>query len=88
MEELIEEQSNYFEYTKYIIDPNIHRFLYVLVKYFFFKRTYMESSQEKLQRIIRILRRNGLNLDINCLENKKCDTASLEAILKFIQTLH
>ena len=86
MEELIEEQSNYFEYTKYIIDPNIHRFLYVLVKYFFFKRTYMESSQEKLQRIIRILRRNGLNLDINCLENKKCDTASLEAILKFIQT--
>ena len=86
MEELIEEQSNYFEYTKYIIDPNIHRFLYVLVKYFFFKRTYMESSQEKLRRIVRILRTNGLNLDINCLENKKCDTASLEAILKFIQT--
>jgi hypothetical protein len=71
---------------KYIIDPNIHRFLYVLVKYFFFKRTYMESSQEKLRRIVRILRTNGLNLDINCLENRKCDTASLEAILKFIQT--
>ena len=47
------EDNKYFEQTKYILNPTIHKCLYVLVKYQFFGKEYMRNAQYKLENFIK-----------------------------------
>ena len=84
MEENTLEEKEYFISAKNIINPNIHKFLYVLVKYIFFGKNYMSNTRYKLVEFIRKLNIRGLHVKI--LDNIKCDITDLEAILEFIKT--
>ena len=77
-------ESQYFEHTKNIIDPNIHKFLYVLVKYLFFGKKIMSIAKDKLHQIIDKLKLKNLKIEI--LDNDTCNATSFEAILEFIKT--
>ena len=49
----VENEENYFENTKYIINPTIHKFLYVLVKYLLLGKDYMKKTKDKLKKFIK-----------------------------------
>ena len=84
MKKISSKESQYFEHTKNIIDPNIHKFLYVLVKYLFFGKKIMSIAKDKLHKIIDKLKLKNLKIEI--LDNDRCNAASFEAILEFIKT--
>ena len=83
-EEDLTKQNKFFEYTKYLIDPNIHKFLYVLIKYLFLGKQNMSHTRDKLTKIMERLKIQ--NLDKNILSNKKCNFNSFKAIFDFIKT--
>ena len=82
----IMEDNKYFEQTKYILNPTIHKFLYVLVKYLFFGKVYMKDAKNKLCNFINRLNQMGFNFDKDLLDNNNCDIDSLKKILKFLKT--
>ena len=84
MEENNTETNKYFEYTKCIIEPNIHKFLYVLVKYLFYGKKYMSNAKNKLASILDKL--NLKYLDSRILENNNCSIDYLKAIFDYIKT--
>ena len=84
MKKISSKESQYFEHTKNIIDPNIHKFLYVLVKYLFFGKKIMSIAKDKLHKIIDKLKLKNLKIEI--LDNNTCNATSFEAILEFIKT--
>ena len=83
MEDNITKQNKYFEHTKYIIDPNIHKFLYVLVKYFFFGKNNMNRTKDKLIKFIEKLKIK--NLDKSILDNNSCNFNFFKAIFDYIK---
>ena len=83
MEDNITKQNKYFEHTKYIIDPNIHKFLYVLVKYFFFGKNNMNRTKNKLIKFIEKLKIK--NLDKSILDNNSCNFNFFKAIFDYIK---
>ena len=84
MEEHIFKEKEYYINAKNIIDPNIHKFLYVLVKYIFFGKNYMSKTRDKLVKIIKKL--NIRSLDEKILYKNRSNITDLEAILEFIKT--
>ena len=84
MDEDIIKQNDYFEHSKYIIDPNIHKFLYVLIKYLFFDKKYMSRAKNKLFEIIKRLKIKGLYKEI--VYYNICHIETLKAIFDFIKT--
>ena len=84
MEEHILKEKEYYINAKNIIDPNIHKFLYVLVKYIFFGKNYMSKTRDKLVKIIKKL--NIRSLDEKILYKNRSNITDLEAILEFIKT--
>ena len=84
MDEDIIKQNDYFEHSKYIIDPNIHKFLYVLVKYLFFDKKYMSRAKNKLFEIIKRLKIKGLYKE--AVYYNICHIETLKAIFDFIKT--
>ena len=81
----VENEENYFENTKYIINPTIHKFLYVLVKYLLLGKDYMKKTKEKLEKFIKKSNIKNFNTDIILIQNN-CDSKNFEAILSFIKT--
>ena len=65
------EDNKYFEQTKYILNPTIHKCLYVLVKYLFFGKEYMSNAKNKLDYFISKLNKVGLKFDKNLLYGNK-----------------
>ena len=80
----VENEENYFENTKYIINPTIHKFLYVLVKYLLLGKDYMKKTEDKLKKFITKSKIKNFNTEI--LIQNNCDSKSFEAILSFIKT--
>ena len=80
----VENEENYFENTKYIINPTIHKFLYVLVKYLLLGKDYMKKTKDKLEKFIKKSNIKNFNTDI--LIQNNCDSKNFEAILSFIKT--
>ena len=80
----VENEENYFENTKYIINPTIHKFLYVLVKYLLLGKDYMKKTEDKLKEFINKSKIKNFNTDI--LFQNNCDSKNFEAILSFIKT--
>ena len=80
----VENEENYFENTKYIINPTIHKFLYVLVKYLLLGKDYMKKTKDKLKKFIKKSNIKNFNTDI--LIQNNCDSKNFEAILSFIKT--
>ena len=80
------EDNKYFEQTKYILNPTIHKCLYVLVKYLFFGKEYMRNAQYKLENFISKLNKVGLKFDKDLLYRNNCDIDSLKTIFKFIKS--
>ena len=80
------EDNKYFEQTKYILNPTIHKCLYVLVKYLFFGKEYMRNAQYKLKNFISKLNKVGLKFDKDLLYRNNCDIDSLKTIFKFIKS--
>ena len=80
------EDNKYFEQTKYILNPTIHKCLYVLVKYLFFGKEYMSNAKNKLDYFISKLNKVGLKFDKNLLYGNNCDIDSLKTIFKFIKS--
>ena len=80
----VENEENYFENTKYIINPTIHKFLYVLVKYLLLGKDYMKKTKDKLKKFIIKSKIKNFNTDI--LIQNNCDSKNFEAILSFIKT--
>ena len=81
----VENEENYFENTKYIINPTIHKFLYVLVKYLLLGKDYMKKTKDKLEKFIKKSNIKNFNKDIILIQNN-CDSKNFEAILSFIKT--
>ena len=84
--ENILEDNNYFEQTKYLLNPTIHKCLYVLIKYLFFGKKYMKLSQEKLIIFIDKLNKIGLNFEKGYLYNSNCNIDFMKKIFKFLKT--
>ena len=84
--ENILEDNKYFEQTKYLLNPTIHKCLYVLVKYLFFGKTYMKASQKKLENFIDKLNKIGLNFEKGYLYNKNCYIDFMKKIFNFLKT--
>ena len=80
----VENEENYFENTKYIINPTIHKFLYVLVKYLLLGKDYMKKTEDKLNEFIKKSKIKNFNTGI--LIQNNCDSKNFEAILSFIKT--
>ena len=80
----VENEENYFENTKYIINPTIHKFLYVLVKYLLLGKDYMKKTKDKLNEFIKKSKIKNFNTEI--LIQNNCDSKNFEAILSFIKT--
>ena len=80
------EDNKYFEQTKYILNPTIHKCLYVLVKYLFFGKEYMRNAKNKLENFISKLNKVGLKFDKDLLYRNNCDIDSLKTIFKFIKS--
>ena len=80
----VENEENYFENTKYIINPTIHKFLYVLVKHLLLGKDYMKKTKEKLKEFINKSKIKNFNADI--LIQNNCNSKNFEAILSFIKT--
>ena len=80
------EDNKYFEQTKYILNPTIHKCLYVLVKYLFFGKEYMKNAQYKLKNFISKLNKVGLKFGKDLLYRNNCDIDSLKTIFKFIKS--
>ena len=84
MEDDIIKQNEFFEHAKYILDPNIHKFLYVLVKYLFMGKKIMSRTKKKLADCIAKLNREDFKITI--LNNDRCDINDFKIIFKFIKT--
>ena len=84
MDDDITKQNEFFEHTKYILDPNIHKFLYVLIKYFFMGKKIMSRTKEKLAEFIDKL--NIEDFKIRLLNNDRCDINDFKTIFNFIKT--
>ena len=84
MEDDITKQNEFFEHTKYILVPNIHKFLYVLIKYFFMGKEIMSRTKEKLDKFIDKL--NKEDFEIGILNNDRCDIKDFKKIFNFIKT--
>ena len=80
----VENEENYFENTKYIINPTIHKFLYVLVKYLLLGKDYMKKTKDKLEKFIKKSKIKNFNIEI--LIQNNCNSKNFEAILSFIKT--
>ena len=78
------EKNKYFEQTKYIINPNIHKFIYALVKYLIFGKDKMRHLREKLKKIITKLNIKGLGED-ELLQNK-CNIQTLKILFNYVKT--
>ena len=83
--EEIMEKNNYFEHTKRIMDPNIHKFLYVFIKYLFCGKNYMSEARYKLGKFIDKLNKIGLDIDKSVLDKNKCDSGTLKNLFIFIK---
>ena len=84
MDDDITKQNEFFEHTKYILDPNIHKFLYVLIKYFFMGKEIMSRTKEQLKKFIAKL---GIkDFEIGILNKDSCDINDFKKIFNFIKT--
>lgn len=88
------QKNIFFEHAKFIIEPNIHQFLYVLTKYLILGKNTNIKTKEKYNKLISIIKKlkiDGLdedifdNIDNTNNNNNKCNIKNLLAIFNFIK---
>ena len=86
----IMKKNKYFEHTKCILDPNIHKFLYVFIKYLLCGKNYMSQAKYKLGKFIDKLNNDKfykirLGIEKDVLDKNKCDTETLKKLFIFLK---
>ena len=82
------EKHSYFKETKELINPNMHMFLYVLMKYIIFgKENIKDKTRDKLEKFVEVINKNyNTNFEISFDSSKfNCKIENLKKVITLIK---